>query len=326
MSALNIKNLKKAYARLERDIAACHQSSHEHYSAAKSTPEAWVMHVGPHETVHGETFLWPTRRGKIAFDQIRIWTSFPIGITRKTRVVSQSQYTLIYPMLYELRPKLLNAMTPRGLLGAKIAPHSGAGDDYFGTREYRPGDSMRHIAWKRAARTDQLITIERASPSPARMRIILDLTVPTEKLHVEPGGHEQARDLEERAISLAASLVHAADLDGYEVGLTVMGLDLPPIVVRRNRWHYNKIMAALAGLDLDQPRQPPRSQPLRDAERAAIVVIAPDRVQTILGREDAWYLTARQLESLAVRPIGWDPRRRSEGTERPGSRRLETAA
>lgn len=269
--------------------------------------KAWVMHAAPRETVHGETIFWPTRRGELAFDQMRIWTTFPFGIVRKSIRVSQPQHTLIYPMLYELRHDLLDAVSPGGLMGARITQQAGAGDDFFGVREHRPGDSMRHIAWKRTAQLDQIVTIERTTPSPAKVRIILDLTVPTEKLHVEPAGREAARELEEQAISFAASVIHLADLTGYEIGLSLQGVDQAPIPVRRNQWHLRKLMAALAEIDLDRPRLPARSQPVREAERAGLIVIAPDRVRPLSGREDALYLTARQLSTLAVRPIGWDP-------------------
>src|SRR5688572_5936974 len=95
---------------------------------------AWVMHVGPKETVHGEAIFWPTRRGKIAFDRIRVGTTFPFGIVRKSIMFSQPQHTLIYPMLYELRRGVLTAMMPAGLMGTKISQHAGAGDDYYGVR------------------------------------------------------------------------------------------------------------------------------------------------------------------------------------------------
>lgn len=266
---------------------------------------AWVMHAGPGELVHGEAVFWPKARGEAAFDRVRIATTFPFGVFQRSRVLSQPQRTLIYPMLYELRRDLLASIAPVGLMGSKIAHHAGAGDDYFGLREYRPGDSMRHISWKRTARTDQLVTIERTSPAPAKLRIVVDLTVATDQLPGARGDHAKARDMEERAISLAASLIHAADLDGFEVGLTVLGVHSPAIAVRRNQWHFHKMMAALAEIDLDIARQAAAPLPVRDAERVAIAVIAPDRIQPLAGREDAAYLTAAQLDTLAVRPLGW---------------------
>lgn len=271
---------------------------------------AWVMQVGPRETVHGEAIFWPTARGEVRLDRLRITTTFPFGLVRWTRVISQPQHTLIYPMLYELRHGILNTLTPPGLLGSRVSQHAGAGEDFFGLREFRPGDSLRHIAWKRTASADQLVSIERTSPSPARLRVILDLTTATNLLKAAPTEKLTARELEERAISLAASLIHAAETEGFEVGLTIMGFDVPPIAVRRSPWHVGKVMAALAGLELDLPRLPARPHLLREAERAALVIVSPERVTHLAERADAWHLTARQLEALAVKPIGWDPNSR----------------
>ncbi len=291
-----------------------------------SDASAWVMHVGPRETVHGEAIFWPLRRGKVMFDRIVVSTTFPFGIVRKSITISQPQHTLIFPMLYQLRRGVLGAISPAGLIGSKVAQHAGAGDDYYGIRELKPGDNIRHVAWKRSARTDEMVVIERTSPSPARIRVILDLTTATQKLHVEPGGLAEARELEERAISLAASILHEADLEGYQVGLTVLGIDMPAISVRRNPWHLRRIMAALASIDLDGNRTPLEAAgrgKIRDAERASLVVVSPDRVQPLTGRENAWYLTARQLESLTVAPIGWDASKlarshENEGSDEPG--------
>jgi len=281
---------------------------------------AWIMHAGPSETVHGEAVFWPVARGEAVFDSLRLHSTFPFGIIWRSRVLRQPQHTLIYPMLYELRRSLLDSIAPMGLIGSKIAHHAGAGDDYFGLREYRSGDSMRHISWKRTARTDQLVTIERTSPAPAKLRVILDLTTPTERLPGAAGDRARARAMEERAISLAASLIHAADLDGFETGLTVLGARAPAVAVRRNQWHFHKMMAALAQIDLDEARSSAACMPIRDAERVALVVIAPDRISPLGGREQATYLTAAQLDGLAVRPLGWGEQSGAGAPRRSGAR------
>ena len=270
---------------------------------------AWVMHVGPRETVHGEATFWPRRRGKAEFGSLRIWTTFPFGIIKKSITITRPQHVLIYPQMYELRRGVLKAVTPQGLLGATVSRHTGAGDDYFGMREFRPGDSMRQIAWKRSAALDQLVSIERTTPAPPKVRIVVNLTRATHELERGANADETARDLEESAISLAASLIQLADLNGYEVGLSLPGTDLPSIQVRRNVWHREKLMAALASIDLDAARKPRTPQSTVNPEQIGRVVVHPDRVEASLGGPNAWHVTARQLKNLAVRPIGWDAAR-----------------
>jgi uncharacterized protein (DUF58 family) len=196
---------------------------------------------------------------------------------------------------------------PQGPEGMKVSRRPGFGDDYFGMRDYRPGDPLRHVAWKRSACQEELLLIERTRPSPPKLRLVLDLSTPTDELRLDDGAGAAGRDLEEAAISLAASIARLAEHAGYEVGLTVRGVDVAPIPLRRNQWHFAKIMAALAGIDLDAPRESKDAAPILGAERAGLAVIHADRVRPEGVRPDAWHLTARQLETLAVRPVGWDP-------------------
>jgi uncharacterized protein (DUF58 family) len=266
---------------------------------------AWVMHIGPREAVHGEAVFWPTRRGVARFDELRVWTAFPFGIIRKSLVLAQSQHTLIYPRLYALRRRVLEAIAPAGAIGTRISPHAGAGDDYFGLREFRPGDSMHHVAWKRLANREELVCIERTRPTPPKVRVVLNLTAPTGG----PAGPEDAggavRELEERAISLAASIVHAADAAGCQIGLTILGADRPPIPVRRSHWHRNRLMAALAAIDLEAPRTPAGEPGPPELDQVGLVVVHPDRPEPSVVRGEAWHFTARQMDHLVDHPIGW---------------------
>lgn len=267
---------------------------------------AWIMHVGPGDSVHGDAVFWPRRRGEAQFLQLRAWTTFPFGLVRRRIKVVQDQHTLIFPRLYELRRGVLDAVTPIGILGTRISQHAGAGDDYYGLREYRPGDSLRHIAWKRSAQLGQIVCIERTNPSPPKIRVTLDLRTPTEQLRIGPDERLTRRQLEEQAISLAASLVHAAHESGYEVGLSLPGTGMTSIAIRRSRWHVNKIMAALASIDLDARRVIDAMPNLLDAERAGLVVIHPDRVTPLTSREDVLYLTGHHLRKLAIGALGWE--------------------
>lgn len=267
---------------------------------------AWVMHVGPNETVHGEAILWPRRRGKAAFGSIRIWTTFPLGVFRKSIKIPLPQQALVYPQLYQLKPGVLEAVTPQGLLGATVSRHMGSGDDYYGMREFRHGDSMRQVAWKRSAAMDQLVCIERTTPAPPKVRVVVNLTTPTDQLNAQSDERHSRRELEEAAISLAASIIYAADLNGFEIGLKLPGTKLPSILVRRNVWHRAKMLSALASIDLKQQRTKFSATSQIESEQIAQIIIHPDRVVTSIGGSMAWHLSARQLDTLTMRTIGWD--------------------
>ncbi len=279
-------------------------SGADNWDSFMSLAPAWVMHAGPQESVHGEAVFWPQRRGVVRFDRLRIWTTFPFGIVRKSVTASQAQRFLVYPRLFMLRRRVLEAIAPAGTIGTRISAHAGAGDDYYGLREFRHGDSMRHIAWKRTANRDELVCIERTRPTPPKLRVVLNLTTPTDELRVGEDEKMTARELEETAISLAASIVHAADMAGCEVGLTILGDPREPIPVRRSHWHRNRLLAALAEIDLDALRQAAREHVVADLEPAGVVVVHPDRPDLSIMRGEAWHFTARQLDHLVEHVAG----------------------
>lgn len=272
------------------------------WPAFMNRARAWILHIGPGETVHGEAVVWPAARGQVRLDWVRATTTFPFGLVRRTRRNSQPIHTLIFPRLYTLNQRVLQAVVPAGPAGSKLSSRPGGGDDYFGLREYKPGDSRRQIAWKRSANSNGLIIKERTVPSPPRLRILLNLTAPTNRLAVEPSGNGlSARELEERAISLAATLIEAGARMGYEVGMSVLGMNLPVTPLRQSHWHIDKIMGELASIDLDRPRIPVAAAMASDAERAGMVVVHPGQVDPSLVRAEAWHFSASQLDHLVVR-------------------------
>ena len=279
---------------------------------------AWVMHAAPGETTHTDAVYHPRARGRIRFHTMRAWTEFPFGVVRRVARFEQPQHTLIYPRLYRLRREVITAAAPDGFAGSRSSRRIGAGEEYFGLRESRIGDSPRNISWTASARLNTLICVDRTEPSPPRLRILLNLTRPTNALRVEADDWEHRRALEEDAISLAASLVYNAHDLEFEVGLTIAGLDLPVIPVRRSRWHVSKMLALLAGIDLDAPRT--AAAPgghAATADRAGLIVVHPDRVEADVAPEEAFHLKARQLERLAEGTVVWDPGRFAPGDTEP---------
>jgi uncharacterized protein (DUF58 family) len=259
---------------------------------------AWVMHAGPGDRVHAEAVLRPLRRGPVRLVSLELSTAFPFGLLRKIVRFTQPGEVLIHPEVRPLRAELLSRVTAGGIGGNRLSSEAGGSDDFFGVREYRPGDSIRRIAWKRLAGTGRLATIERSRSVPPRVRVLLDLRTPTASLRI--GADEDGRTLEEAAIVLAASLVSLADRLGYEYALSVGGLEIPSIALRKGHFHREKILSLLAALDLDAARGPGNGLAASD-ERATVIVVHPDRADTAVAPAESWHFTARQLESLVDR-------------------------
>ncbi|MAT81628.1 MAG: hypothetical protein CMJ29_08275 [Phycisphaerae bacterium] len=257
---------------------------------------AWILHVGPGQTVHGEGLFVPACRGRVEFINMEVRTGFPMGIIPRRRIIRSSQDVRIHPEIIRLKPGLVQSIVGAGGEGRRSVDRNGSGLDYFGTRAARTGDGWRDIAWKISARRNSLIAIERARPASPRLRVVLDLTIPTADLQVSSEDPFTASELEERAISLAASILRDASSRGYDTALTIQGLPVPPHPLRSGLRHISRMLGTLADLDLGQTRESWTTLPER--ERAGLVVINPDRVRRPLQRGHVWHLTGRQLEEL----------------------------
>jgi uncharacterized protein (DUF58 family) len=266
---------------------------------------AHAQHVGPRETVVAEGVHWAARRGPMRFGAFRVETVFPFGLLMKSIRFDGESECLVFPRTVRLRRGALATLAGGSLPGPSTSGRAGSGSDFLGIREYRPGDSLRHVAWRRSASLGGLAVVERSVDAPRRMRVVLDLRRPTGELRVDPGG-TGAREAEEDAIVLAASLLSEASIAGFETRLAVLGLPSPEMPVRRGLWHLRKQLAVLAALDLDAPRDGSAALPA-DRERATTVVVHVDRADASVGGPDAVHVGAMHLASLAEGPTGDGP-------------------
>jgi uncharacterized protein (DUF58 family) len=89
------------------------------------------------------------KRGPLTMPAVALITRFPLGLLYSwSRRVTLDQSCLVYPRPAEPTP--LRTRTE-----VSLEPATGiraGGDDYIGAREFRSGDSPRHVDWKAVAR------------------------------------------------------------------------------------------------------------------------------------------------------------------------------
>lgn len=267
---------------------------------------AWLMHAGPREVAHAESVLVPDRRGRMRMERFVASSSFPFGLLGKSVIVSQPLETLVHPTTAPLSNRAIDRMFTGGGDGDRSGRSLGHVGEYAGLREYRSGDSIRSIAWKRARSEMHPIVIQRATPSPRRMQLLLDLRRATEDLRLADA--EEAREREEIAITLVASIAETVILAGGEVGLRVAGSDVPDVRPRSGRRHLERILTTLAGVELDEPRSKV-AVTIPALRSGVLVVVHVDRVDTGLGHEAAVHLLPASLDALRKdRNVGVDDR------------------
>lgn len=239
---------------------------HEDPARLRGGPHGYVIHIGARQSVQAEAPCWPLRRGRLTFDRVAVSSSFPFGIIRKQVAVVQRDELIVFPHLYQLNRQLLTDLERADSYSHADVDQVGGHEEFFGLREYRAGDSLKRVDWKRTARTGEMVAREMTRPRPPRLAVLLDLTP---NAPGEAGDNQQA--LTERALSLTASLICQAHLQGYRVGLSVAGVDCQTFTPRHSRPHRAQMLQALAQLDTARPRRGPSRQASRPS-----VIVRPD--------------------------------------------------
>jgi len=214
-------------------------------------PVTWALHVGGRRGVRMQSRCRPRRRGALSFRGVTIASTFPFGIVRKTLTFDLPESLLVLPRLYRLDRDLAGRLV-RGADGDEGPGRSAGGDDeFFGLRAYRAGDRPRAIDWKRSARGGGLVVRERTRARPPRLSVRLDLSHPFD----EAGGDDDERFvLEERAISLAGSLLSEAHRAGLRVSLQIDGHGAPAAVAPGHGPQLAAMLASLARVEAPRGR------------------------------------------------------------------------
>lgn len=139
-------------------------------------------------------------RGRYQFGPLRVSTRFPMGLVKHNLTTGDPVELLVHPKLGRLNPGWLKQirehesgsqrMTRRGLLEA----------DFYGLREWRPGDSRRWIHWRTSARRGGLIVQQFEQRRSQNLAILIDLWQPKKPT---PADAERV----ELAVSFAATLL-----------------------------------------------------------------------------------------------------------------------
>jgi uncharacterized protein (DUF58 family) len=147
-----------------------------------------------------------TQRGYQQLTGFRLSTRFPFGLIRKSRDVAAPAQLLVYPALCPVPEHLLpGGRTEQGK--RQLARPSRRGD-FFGLREFRPGDDPRDVHWRVSARRGRLYIRESEEESSRTVLVVLE-----DAPGVEAGSAYEA------AVSLAASVALHLIKRGFLVGL-----------------------------------------------------------------------------------------------------------
>lgn len=227
-------------------------------------------------------------RGVVTFRLVRVWSTFPFGIAKKSVTFEEAQTIRIWPQVWELKAGTLTP-PPRGGERSRTTPRLATdGAELFALREYQDGDPVRTIAWRPSARSTELLVRQAAESTTARVRVVL---------RVPESGVEPA--LLEMAISLAASAFIELERSGVSVAFDApaLGVHIP---AGQGRQHVRRLLDELALATLGARPRRPRAESA--GHRVVVVHAGPVDAAAREGTHEAsgaaQHLSALDVESL----------------------------
>jgi uncharacterized protein (DUF58 family) len=150
-----------------------------------------------------------TQRGYVPMGRCTISSCFPVGLFCAWAYVDLAMQCLAYPAPARSQP-----LPPLYSSDHDCGQARGQGaEDFVGLRQYVPGDSPRHIAWKHAARDDTLLTKQFAGEGHVQRWLMWDDVA--------------SADVETR-LSVLCRWVLISHADGVPYGLCLPGMELAP--------------------------------------------------------------------------------------------------
>ncbi|MGO1262843.1 DUF58 domain-containing protein [Brevibacterium sp. BDJS002] len=158
------------------------------------------------------TSFTPNRRGLSGVETVLITVSGPFGlVTRKKKVIAGYPVAVSVPIL-PARIPTDSAIRPARLDDGKVRAGHTARD--FHTREYVPGDDLRHVHWPSTAKSGELMVRHEADEETLYALIVVDLK----------GDDDRPDALEIEFLLAAAAAAGTAFLRaGYEVFVVAPG-------------------------------------------------------------------------------------------------------
>lgn len=208
-----------------------------------------VSHGAPQLLTHlpaGATitldYTLEVQRGVFEFPGVRIYADEPLGLFRRRAQLPVYGRLAVLPRTARLRALPLRPRRTLGFAGPIPSRQSGSGVDFFGVREYQPGDPLRRVNWRATARRpDRPFTTEFEQQRTADIGLILDIR---RQSAFEMGSVSLLEHSIHATAALAETLLH----DGHRVGLLLYGRGLEWVFPGYGRVQRERILRALASV------------------------------------------------------------------------------
>ena len=234
----------------------------------------------------------PRRRGTLRFAGVSLARTDPLRLCRAFVRNPLPQSVLVLPRRYRLAPITLAGHRRYQPGGVALASSAGDSEEFFGLRDYQPGDPLQRMHWKSFARLGQPIVKEFQTEFFERHALALD-TAP------DPAGDADGLAFEE-AVSVAASFVHTLDTQECLLDMLFVGEQAHVYTAGRGLLRAEHLLEVLAGVQQHGGVGPAEGGPLDDGRQAG----------TLQRLEQAVLERRGELSGCILVLCGWDPDRR----------------
>jgi uncharacterized protein (DUF58 family) len=186
-----------------------------------------------------------TRRGVYKVGPLVAVASDPLGLTERETVVAEEFELLVHPRIELVSDRPLTRQFEDPPIRPPVSKPWPSGLEFYGMREYVPGDDLRRIVWRASARTGKVMVREAEQGITDRVTIILD----TNRAEHSKDGEGLSESFE-AGVRVAASLGVRHLREGYEVKIEANGGSL----TRHLRTAGKQLMMldSLARVELDR--------------------------------------------------------------------------
>ena len=202
-------------------------------------PPKKTLALGRGETATLE-YAFQAERGRFKWDTIQVVASDPFSLVETRLEVPAEAEVSVRPDLKKFRPFPLRSQRTLHSAGSIPARIGGSGTDFWGVRDYHPGDPLRRLDWRKTARhPHKFYTKEFEQEEIADIGLILDARSKT-NLWV---GNES---LFEHSARATAALAEVFLRQGNRVSLLVFGEPKISLYPGYGKVQLNRILQTLA--------------------------------------------------------------------------------
>jgi uncharacterized protein (DUF58 family) len=198
----------------------------------------------------GEVFTWSYevrgRRGYYPLSHVRASARDLLGLVERAEKIPTRGQLFVLPAAPRVRRIAIRPRMTRVYAGSIPASLGGPGIEFFGVREYQPGDPQHWVNWRASARySNSIFSNEFEQERVADVGLILD---GRRKINELGGG----RSIFEHSVQAATSLAEGFIAAGNRVGLLVYGKYINWTYPGYGKLQREKILHSLARADLGE--------------------------------------------------------------------------